>query len=49
MELSVVSGAKFGIKYMEGYSVEFTSTDKGEVTGFTMSSPGGEMKATKKK
>jgi aminopeptidase N len=49
MELSVVSEAKFGIKYMEGYSVEFTSTDKGEVTGFTMSSPGGEMKATKKK
>ena len=49
MELSVVSGAKFGIKYMEGYSVEFTSSDKGEVTGFTMTSPGGEMKATKKK
>jgi hypothetical protein len=49
MELSFVSGAKFGIKYMEGYSVEFTSNDKGEVTGFTMTSPGGEMKATKKK
>ena len=49
MELSVISGAKFGIKYMEGYSLEFTSSDIGEVTGFTMTSPGGEMKATKKK
>jgi aminopeptidase N len=49
MELSVASEAKFGIKYMEGYSVEFTSSDKGEVTGFTLTSPGGEMKATKKK
>jgi len=49
MELSFVSGAKFGVKYMEGYSVEFTSSDKGEVTGFTLTSPGGEMKATKKK
>ena len=49
MELSVISGARFGIKYMEGYSVEFTSSDKGEVTGFTMTSPGGEMKAMKKK
>jgi hypothetical protein len=49
MELSVISGARFGIKYMEGYSVEFTTSDKGEVTGFTMTSPGGEMKATKKK
>jgi hypothetical protein len=49
MELSVVRGARFGIKYMEGYSVEFTSNDKGEVTGFTLTSPGGEIKATKKK
>jgi aminopeptidase N len=49
IELAVVSGAKFGIKYMEGYSIEFTSSDKGEVTGFTLTSPGGEMKATKKK
>jgi aminopeptidase N len=49
MELSVIEGAKFGIKYMEGYSIEFTSGDKGEVTGFILSSPGGEMKATKKK
>jgi hypothetical protein len=49
MELSVLSGAKFGIKYMEGYSIEFASSDKGEVTGFTLTSPGGEMKATKKK
>jgi hypothetical protein len=49
MELSVLSGAKFGIKFMEGYSIEFTSGEKGEVTGFILSSPGGEMKATKKK
>jgi aminopeptidase N len=49
MELSVLSGAKFGIKFMEGYSIEFTSGEKGEVTGFILSSPGGEIKATKKK
>jgi hypothetical protein len=34
---------------MEGYSIEFTSGEKGEVTGFILSSPGGEIKATKKK
>ena len=49
MELIPVSKGKFSIKYMEGYSVEFTNNDKGEVTQFVFSSPGGEEKATKKK
>ena len=49
MELVSASKNKFSIKYMEGYSVEFTSNDKGEVTEFAFSSPGGEMKAPRKK
>ncbi len=49
MELAPVSKGKFAIKYMEGYSIEFTTNDKGEVTEFVFSSPGGEIKAPKKK
>jgi aminopeptidase N len=49
MELTPVSKAKFGIKYMESYSIEFTVTDKDEVTEFVFKSPGGEIKAPKKK
>jgi hypothetical protein len=49
MELFPVSKDKFSIKYMEGYSVVFTNNDKGEVTQFVLSSPDGDIKATKKK
>jgi Aminopeptidase N len=49
MELTPVSKGKFGIKYMESYSIEFTVNDKDEVTEFVFKSPGGEEKATKKK
>ena len=49
MEMTPVSKSKFAIKYMEGYTIEFNVNDKGEVTGFVLSSPGGEEKATKKK
>jgi hypothetical protein len=49
MELNPVSGNKFAVKYMDGYTIEFTSGDKGEITGFTLTAPGGEEKATKKK
>jgi hypothetical protein len=49
MELILASKSKFTIKYMEGYSIEFTSNDKGEVTEFVFVSPGGEVKAPRKK
>lgn len=49
MELAPISKSKFAVKYMEGFSIEFTVNDKGEVTGFVFSSPGEEEKATKKK
>jgi aminopeptidase N len=49
MELSPVSKTKFTIKYMEGYTIEFTVNDKGEVTGFVLDSPEGEERATRKK
>ncbi len=49
MELTPVSKGKFAVKYMDGYSVEFSANDKGEVTGFEFSSPEGKENATKKK
>ncbi len=49
MEMTPVSKSKFAIKYMEGYTIEFNVNDKGEVTGFVLSSPGGEEKAMRKK
>jgi aminopeptidase N len=50
MELTPLSGSKFSVKYMEGFSVEFTKNEKGEVTGFLLKSPGQEAaKATRKK
>jgi hypothetical protein len=49
MELLPASGTKFGIRYMDGYSIEFTSNDKNELTGFMLTSPEGNAKATKKK
>src|SRR5665811_1142769 len=41
MELTPVSKAKFAVKYMEGYSVVFTTNDKDEVTELVFSTPGG--------
>ena len=49
MELSPISKAKFAVKDMEGFSIEFTVNDKGEVTEFVFISPNEEEKATKKK
>lgn len=49
MELTPISGAKFAVKHMEGFSIEFTVNDKGEVTEFVFKSPDEEEKATKKK
>jgi aminopeptidase N len=49
MELIPVSKAKFSIKYMDGYSVEFTLNDKDEVTDMLFSGPNQKVKATKKK
>lgn len=49
MELTPVSKNKFGIKYMEGHTVEFTLNDKDEVIEIILVSPDGPMKATKKK
>jgi aminopeptidase N len=49
MELSPLSKGKFAVKFMEGYSIEFTSNDNSEVTGFVLTTPAGEAKGTKKK
>jgi hypothetical protein len=49
MELSPISKTKFAVKDMEGFSIEFTVNEKGEVTEFIFSSPGEQEKATKKK
>ena len=49
MELVPVSKAKFSIKYMDGYSIEFTSNDKDEVTDMLFNGPNQKVKATRKK
>jgi len=49
MELSPLSKGKFAVKFMEGYSIEFTSNENSEVTGFVLTTPAGEAKGTKKK
>lgn len=49
MELASTSKGKFAVKYMEGYSIEFISNDKGEVIEFVLRTPDGEEKATRKK
>lgn len=45
MELVPVSKGKFSIKYMEGYTIEFTENDKGSVTELIFTSPDGKIKA----
>lgn len=49
MELTPVSKSKFVIKYMDGFSVEFDSNDKGEIVELVFSSPDGKITAPKKK
>lgn len=49
MELVPVSKAKFSIKFMDGYTVEFTLNDKDEVTEMSFNGPGQKVKAPKKK
>jgi aminopeptidase N len=48
MELVPVSKDKFGIKFMDDYSISFNENDKGEITDFILKSPGGEEKALRK-
>ena len=45
MELVPVSKGKFTIKNLEGYSVEFTGNDKGDVTELLFNSPDEKVKA----
>jgi aminopeptidase N len=49
MELVAVTKGKFNIKYMDGFTVEFTSNEKGEVTELLFNSPDEHIKAPKKK
>jgi aminopeptidase N len=49
MELIPVTKGIFSIRNMEDFSVEFTSNEKGEVTGLQFSSPDENIKAQKKK
>lgn len=49
MELVPVAKGRFGIKFMDNYSVAFTENDKGEITGITFKSPSEEEKGTRKK
>jgi aminopeptidase N len=48
-ELVPLSKGKFGLKYMEEYSIEFTTSEKGEVTGMLMTTRDRQVKAPKKK
>lgn len=48
IELVPVSRTKFNFKFIDGYSVEFNTNDKGEVTGLTFEQPTGTTKATRK-
>jgi aminopeptidase N len=49
MELVPVSASKFSIKFMDGYTVEFATNDKGDVTDLQFNSPNQKVKATRKK
>lgn len=37
----------FTVKDVKGYSVNFISDDKGNITGFTLRQPGGSLQAQK--
>ncbi len=47
MELAPESRDKFSIRYMDGYSVQFTTGDNGEVTEFLFATPNGKVTAKK--
>lgn len=49
MELVPVSKGKFGIKFMDDYSITFAENDKGGITDMIFKSPDGEVKATRNK
>jgi aminopeptidase N len=49
MELVPVSKGKFGLKLMDGYSIEFTVNDTGDVTEMLFASPEEQVKAPRKK
>ena len=49
MELNPVSKEKFTVKYMDGFSVEFILNEKDEVIEMLLTTPGEQMKASKKK
>ena len=49
MELTPIGKAKFAVKFMDGYTVDFTSNDKDEVTELVLNTPGGQQKAPRKK
>ncbi len=49
MELVPVSKGKFGLKLMDGYSIEFTVNTNGDVTEMLFASPEEQVKATRKK
>lgn len=43
-----VKGHEFTIKGVKGYSVNFSTNDDGNISGFTMNQPNGSVKAVKK-
>jgi len=49
MELVPVSNTNFTVKYMEGISVKFAMNEGDKATEMTLTTPGGEMKASRKK
>ncbi len=49
MELAPVSKDKFGVKYMDGYTIQFTTDDDGNVTKFTFTTPDGQAEGTRMK
>jgi aminopeptidase N len=49
MELSPVSKTKFEVRFMEGYTIEFVSNDRNEITTLVLTSLGQEVKAIRKK
>jgi len=49
MELIPVSNDRFGIKFMDDYSISFNEDNNGVVTDFMLKSPDGVVKAMKKK
>ncbi len=49
MELVAISNTDFNVKYMEGISVKFAMNEEDKATEMTLTTPGGEMKASRKK